>query len=306
VRRIECLANIIVNTNNLSPAVTIGIPVFNGEKFIGHAIESVLAQTFADYELLVSDNASEDRTVAICNEYVAKDKRIRLIRHDKNRGPYWNLKFVTDQARGRFLVWLAHDDALGNRFVEECLAQMSRNSRAVLVSGDFRIIDESGDVIRVEMLKSIREQIPWMRRCGEFFKYPIFSNVFYCFYGMTKTDVCQSVMGDLTDPKYMSQIELPVLARLAAVGEIFSFPMVLRDYRKVSTSLYHSERISLLRKSMYSRFLIQTKHVIRLMADQTVVLVRSRLSLRLKFRVLLGVGPYYCGKLLEIIGGKKL
>ena len=219
------------------PTVTVGIPVFNGARFIRQAIESVLAQTFDDYELLISDNASVDGTAAICGEFAANDRRIKFVQQEKNRGPFWNLKFVTEHATGGLLVWLAHDDALHRLFIEECVAYLERNPRAVIVSTDFRIVNESGSPVDTEMLRTIRDDIPWARRCSQFFHYPIFSNVFYAFYGMIRADACRTVLSRVKEPKFMSQIELPVLSRLATMGEITSLPMVLRDYRRVSTSL---------------------------------------------------------------------
>jgi glycosyltransferase involved in cell wall biosynthesis len=287
------------------PTVTIGIPVFNGARFIAHAIESVLAQTFTDYELLISDNASEDGTAAICGGYAANDRRIKFVQQETNQGPFWNLKFVTDRATGRLLVWLAHDDALHRLFIEQCVAYLDRNPRAVMVSGDFRIVDESGNQVDMEILQTIREEIPWVQRCSEFFRYPIFSNVFYAFYGMTRTNACRTVLSKIKEPKYMSQIELPVLARLATMGEITSLPTALRDYRRVSTSLYHSEVNSLSRKSIFARSITRTGHISRLIIDQVSVLLWSRFSLIRKVGVLLRVGTYYCVKLGEISFGRR-
>lgn len=294
-----------MNRGSSQPTVTVGIPVFNGERFIRQAIESVLAQTFTDFELLISDNASVDGTAAICSEYAASDRRIKLVQQEKNRGPFWNLKFVSDRATGRLLVWLAHDDALHRRYMEECVAYLDRNPRAVLVAGDFRIVDESGNQIGTEILETIREDVPWTQRCTQFFHYPIFSNVFYAFYGMIRADDCRTVLGRVSEPKYMSQIELPVLARLATMGEITSLPTVLRDYRRVSTSLYHSEMDSLSRKSIFARGVTQSRHISRLIIDQLSVLLCSHFSLTRKLGVLCCVGTYYCVKLSEIIFGRR-
>lgn len=287
------------------PTVTIGIPVFNGARFIRQAIESVLAQSFTDYELLISDNASEDGTAAICGEYAANDRRIKFVQQEKNKGPFWNLKFVTDRATGRLLVWLAHDDALHRRFIERCVAYLDWNPRAVMVSGDFRIVDESGNQLDMEILQTIREDTPWVRRRSQFFRYPIYSNVFYAFYGMTRADACRTVLSRIKEPRYMSQIELPVLARLATMGEIASLPTALRDYRRVSTSLYHSELHSLSQKSRFARSITQARHISRLVIDQMSVLLRSHLSLIDKVGVLVRVGMYYCVKLGEISFGRR-
>jgi glycosyltransferase involved in cell wall biosynthesis len=264
----------------------------------------VLAQTFTDYELLISDNASVDGTAAICSELAASDGRIKFVQQEKNRGPFWNLSFVTERAAGGLLVWLAHDDALHRLFVEECVAYLDRNPQAVVVSGDFRIVDESGNPIEMEILQSIRDDIPWARRCSQFFQYPIFSNVFYAFYGMMRADACRRVLSSVEEPKYMSQIELPVLSRFATMGEITSLPTALRDYRRVSTSLYHSEMSSLSRKSKLSRSIVQAGHISRLIVDQVSVLLRSHFSLIRKLGVLLRVGTFYCVKLGEITFGR--
>jgi len=293
-----------VNLGSSRPTVTVGIPVFNGARFIRQAIESVLAQTFTDFELLISDNASVDGTAAICGEFAANDKRVKFVQQDRNRGPFWNLKFVTERATGGLLVWLAHDDALHRQYIEECVAYLDRNPRAVIVSGDFRIVDESGNQIDMEKLQTIREDIPWAQRCSQFFRYPIFSNVFYAFYGMIRAEACRAAMNSIKEPKYMSQIELPVLSRLATMGEITSLPTVLRDYRRVSTSLYHSEMNSLSRKSTYARSIIQAGHISRLIFDQVSVLLRSHFPLIRKLGVLLRVGTYYCVKLFEIGFGR--
>jgi glycosyltransferase involved in cell wall biosynthesis len=287
------------------PTVTVGIPVFNGARFIRQAIESVLAQTFTDYELLISDNASVDGTAAICGEYAACDRRIKFFQQERNLGPFKNLKFVTDRATGGLLVWLAHDDALDRLFLEECVTYLNRNPRAVVVSGDFRIVDESGNQVDMEILKTIRENIPWVQRCSQFFHYPIFSNVFYAFYGMIRADACKTVLSRVKEPRYMSQIELPVLARLATMGEITSLPTVVRDYRRVNTSLYHSEMNSLSRKTPYARSITQARHISRLIIDQVIVLLGSHFSLLRKFEVLLRVGSFYCVKLTEISFGRR-
>ena len=212
---------------------------------------------------------------------------------------------ICDSTGGRqILIWLAHDDALHDRFIEECLACLNQNPRAVLVSSDFQIIDESGAHIRTEILSTIREEIPWGRRCRQFFQYPIYLNVFYCFYGMMRADAGRMVLSGIKEPKYMSQIELPVLARLATMGEITSLPKILREYRRVSTSLYHSEINSLAKKSIFARTIAQGRHIFGLIIDQLSVLLGSKFSTARKLRVLVHVGAFYFAKLVEICIGQ--
>lgn len=91
-------------------AITIGMPVYNGAKYIGEALDSLLVQTFTDFELIISDNASTDATQSICEEYARRDLRIRYVRQSENRGALANFQFVLDQAQGEFFMWAAADD----------------------------------------------------------------------------------------------------------------------------------------------------------------------------------------------------
>lgn len=94
------------------------MPVYNGEHTIRRSLESVLAQTFDDFELIVSDNASTDATEAICREYAGKDSRIVYVRQAANIGATKNFKHALDQAKGEFFMWWAADDTRSADFVE--------------------------------------------------------------------------------------------------------------------------------------------------------------------------------------------
>ena len=108
-----------------APKVSIGMPVYNGEKYIREALDSLLAQTFTDFELIISDNASTDGTEAICREYAARDPRIRYVRQSENRGPTANFHFVLDEAVGEYFMWAAYDDLWGNHFLAQALGRMN-------------------------------------------------------------------------------------------------------------------------------------------------------------------------------------
>lgn len=114
------------------PAVSIGIPVFNGERFIEQAIESVRAQTFGDWELIVSDNGSNDATPSICRRLASLDTRIRYVHAPVNRGAAWNFNRVFGLGRGAYFKWLAADDLCAPRFLEEAVAALQRVPHADL------------------------------------------------------------------------------------------------------------------------------------------------------------------------------
>jgi glycosyltransferase involved in cell wall biosynthesis len=98
--------------------VSIGMPVYNAEKFVREAIQSLLQQTHRNFELIISDNASTDMTESICREYAVKDKRIRYVRQPQNFGAGHNFKFVFDEACGEYFMWAAGDDVFSKNFVE--------------------------------------------------------------------------------------------------------------------------------------------------------------------------------------------
>lgn len=93
-----------------SQLVTIGLPIYNGERFARRALEALLSQTYPNFEIIISDNCSTDSTRAICEEFVHRDKRISYSIREQNRGPVANFRYVLDQARGEIFMWAAHDD----------------------------------------------------------------------------------------------------------------------------------------------------------------------------------------------------
>ncbi|MEW6694014.1 MAG: glycosyltransferase [Pseudomonadota bacterium] len=132
-------------TTNSKPQVSIGMPVYNGAKFIREALDSLLAQTFTDFELIISDNASTDETEAICREYAAKDKRIHYIRQRENLGATANFKYVLDEAVGEYFMWAAADDVWDKNWLA-VLYPVARENNC-LAFGTVRAIDEAGQMV---------------------------------------------------------------------------------------------------------------------------------------------------------------
>ncbi|MHC1696703.1 MAG: glycosyltransferase family 2 protein [Geobacteraceae bacterium] len=114
-------------TSKKMPKVSIGMPVYNGEKYIREALDSLLSQTFTCFELIISDNASTDGTQVICHDYAVQDKRIRYIRQQENLGAAANFKIVLDEAVGEYFMWAACDDIRSPDFIEVNLAFLRAN-----------------------------------------------------------------------------------------------------------------------------------------------------------------------------------
>ncbi len=130
------------------PLVSIGLPVFNGANYVAAAIESVLAQTVRDLELIIFDNASTDSTQSICQDFAARDPRVRYHRNPENVGAGPNYDLCFHASRGTYFKWTAHDDLLSADFLEKTIAALEAAPRAVLCCVGVREIGPEGEVIR--------------------------------------------------------------------------------------------------------------------------------------------------------------
>ena len=145
---------------------SIGLPVYNGEQFLPQAIESVLAQTLGDFELVISDNASTDATEDVCRRYAARDARVRYHRLGENVGAMRNFEHVYRLCGGggRYFKWAAHDDVLEPRFLEACGAALDADPEAVLAYPKARFIDAAGRHLRDYKVKLTTDAPqPWRR-----------------------------------------------------------------------------------------------------------------------------------------------
>jgi glycosyltransferase involved in cell wall biosynthesis len=129
------------------PLLTIGLGAYNNAHFLRGAIESILAQTFTDFELVISDNASTDDTAGIIREYALKDNRIRSIRQPQNIGLIRNFNFLRRQASSEFFMWAACDDRFSQDFVETIIQGMKKDPLVILGFSPFQLVDEDGNAL---------------------------------------------------------------------------------------------------------------------------------------------------------------
>jgi len=130
--------------HNRIPPVSIGLPVFNGEQFLRYAVDSLLAQTYSDFELVISDNGSTDGTEEICRAYAAGDRRVRYYRDDRNRGAVWNFNRAFELSRAEYFKWAACDDVCAPEHLAECGAVLDADPSVVLCYTDTILIDGQG------------------------------------------------------------------------------------------------------------------------------------------------------------------
>lgn len=129
------------------PKVSIGLPVHNGERYLREAVDSILAQTFRDFELILCDNASTDGTAAICQEYTARDNRVRYRRNERNIGMCGNFNLGVELASGPYFKWAAHDDVHAPEYLARCVDVLDRDPSVVVSHSHIRIIDGDGQPV---------------------------------------------------------------------------------------------------------------------------------------------------------------
>lgn len=232
------------------PKVTIGMPVYNGENFIRDAFNSILAQTYSDWELVISDNASTDRTEQICREYAQRDHRIHYYRSAKNLGASWNYVRVFQLASGEYFKWAAHDDMIAPDFLRKCVDVLDRDPGVVVVYARTQFIDETGNFVgtydpdtsgfdspkprdrfRVRTSR-IRPPFPFVKRMLE---------DAHAVFGLIRTDALKSVP-PLGNYGASDQI---LLAQLALRGRFHRIPEYLffnRDHQQRSIRAYSGRR----------------------------------------------------------------
>jgi glycosyltransferase involved in cell wall biosynthesis len=129
------------------PRVSVGVPVYNGERYLAETLNSLLAQTFGDFELIVCDNASSDRTEQICRAYAARDPRVRYVRNPRNLGAAGNYRRAFELSSGEYFRWANADDLFAAEGLARCVEALDRERSAVLAYPRTRFIDEQGRVI---------------------------------------------------------------------------------------------------------------------------------------------------------------
>jgi glycosyltransferase involved in cell wall biosynthesis len=224
-------------TDNHAPAVTVGIPVYNGERYVSQAIESILAQRFADLDVIISDNASTDGTSDICQRYAQQDRRIRYVRNERNMGAAFNYNRLVDLARGRYFKWMAHDDVCAPDLIGACVDVLEQEPRVVLCYAPTTFIDEDG-----RPLRTIRDGFHFRdRRPSERFRrfLPLARGWMNPVFGLYRTDVLRKTR---RIGKYPSS-DMILVADMALRGEIHELPESLffrREHRNMSVRAHPS------------------------------------------------------------------
>jgi len=222
------------------PAVSIGVPVFNGERHLESALQSLVEQTYDDLEIIISDNASTDGTQAIAARFAAADPRVRYVRQPRNLGAAANFAHSLSLARGRYFRWAAADDVCGATYVERCTEVLEADPGVVLAYPKTQFIDAAGEVLeqyedRMHLAQDrpsdrFRALLEKLRRC----------NVIY---GLTRT----SVLRACRPLGAYSGSDVIVLGDLALRGRFHEVPEILFSRR------FHEDAASAMSAAARSR-----------------------------------------------------
>lgn len=204
------------------PPVSVGIPVFNGQRYVAKAIESVLAQTLSDFELIICDNASTDATEAICHDHAARDNRIRYHRNASNIGAAGNFCRAFALSTGRYFRWLSADDYMAPTALERCFTVLESDRNAVLACGKAAFVDGDGRVLGpYEAVQHLEYASPVDRFLAVMQQDPHCHAV----YGLIRRDVLQRtrVLGSFAGSDNTLLAELALYGRFVEVPELLFF-----------------------------------------------------------------------------------
>lgn len=214
-----------IETQLRKPRVSIGLPIFNGETFLEETLNSLLTQTFTDFELIISDNASTDNTETICRSYAERDQRIRYYRNEENLGAAENYNITFHLAQGEYFKWAAADDLLAPEFLERCVQILDNDPGVVLCYTLTEEIDAYGNTLRKFKPKQ-RSGSP--KAYDRFHEIVCISIPIVSIFGLIRTDVLRQtrLIG-----KY-SGSDRPLLGELCLHGRFYEVPETLFFYRK--------------------------------------------------------------------------
>lgn len=231
--KIRLIENSLAN----APKVSIGLAVYNGEKYLDEALRSILGQSFEDFELIISDNASTDKTGEICQSYLARDSRIRYHRNATNIGGANNENLTFSLARGEYFRLAAHDDVCAPSLLERLVQALDADSEVVLALSSIRTIDENGEELGIVKRTNATEGSPSQRFCS----LTNWGHDCEATYGLIRADIMRKT--DLE--KNYPDSDRTFLGQLSLYGKFFLVDEVLfykRLHAQMSTQVYQDWR----------------------------------------------------------------
>jgi len=206
------------------PEVSIGVPVYNGEKYLEEALDSIVNQTYSGFEVIICDNVSTDRTPDICQFYADRDERITYHRNEQNIGGANNFNRTFRLSSGKYFKWVAHDDVIAEDFLAKCTDVLQNDPSVVVCSTRAGCIDEDGDLQHV-----------WQHsmRTDSYEPHERFFDLLYhphrqALYGLIRSSVLRktNLLGSFHDSDGNLLAELSLYGRLVELPEVLHYDRV--------------------------------------------------------------------------------
>ena len=280
-----------MNMVNSKPLVSIGMPVYNGERFIRHALDSLLAQDYVNFELIISDNASTDGTQEICQEYTARDKRIQYYRNRMNMGGPWNSNRVFELSSGEYFMLAGCHDLWARHFVSQCVEILNHRTSVVLCYSMANWIDINGEFMEKIPGGSGTCGLNQVSRCNVVLWGLEYS---YQMYGLIRANAFKKIM-----PFRRKVIgpDLIILFELSMLGEFKQIPEVLFHVRRMPDhgswdsyieKIFNTKIRGLSRRLLFWRMLFEYLRVvhrhIRSISEKVILIIIVFFSVIMKYR----------------------
>lgn len=213
--------------------LTIGVPVFNGERYLAEALAGIRAQTFRDFQVVIADNGSTDRTGEIAQQVVAADPRFRYLRRDENIGLVPNFNRLFTETTGELFAWHAADDVVEPEFYEACVGLLQAHPEAAAATSEIVLMDSTGETLGPDP-ERIRGDHPDLAvRFADLASFDHYSQFTYGAYRRSMMARTRLML-----PFFWSSDRL-FLAELALQGTL------VRDPRRLYLVRQHGERVTL-------------------------------------------------------------
>lgn len=203
-----------------TPKVSIGVPVYNGEKYLEGCLCNLLAQSFADFEIIISDNCSTDKTRSICETIAAADARVRYYRAEANQGATWNFNRVVELASAPYFKWAAYDDLISPDYLTACVRILDAEPTTVIAYGATTIIDGEGNELETHPDRiSIQDKSPASRFREYLYKVGLTNAI----YGLMRLDTLRRTSGHVAYPGS----DMVLLGEFALLGRFHEIPEII-------------------------------------------------------------------------------
>ncbi|MDY6793326.1 MAG: glycosyltransferase family 2 protein [Thermodesulfobacteriota bacterium] len=279
-----------------NPLVSIGFPVYNGSRFMRHALDSLLTQTYEDIEIVIADNASIDETQEICTAYAKKDSRIRYFRNEENMGAVWNYNHVFELSSAKFFMWASCDDYWDPIYIETCLQSITASSKMILAGTICQGVHP--DTNRIRLIDAGITTVG-MRPFNRFKHYKSIihrgKHIGGIFYGLYRSSELKKVM----PIKKLIAADHFIIADLALRGEFVTVPKALFFKRWGGASRNFKKSAAAI--GIKNRFLIAVPYLIREFFMQMIIYRSANLSWKNKVRLAVwSLGNYFRVNLLKM------